>query len=427
MLLEPKNQFSLTQGALGITVPQKRNFLSTIWDHRAAKIRAICIGRVLLRGLKVLCFLASAIFGLGLNASAEMSFVPLTPATIGALRAIAIGNGTYVATGDFETVVSTNGVDFRALPYNGYHSDVIFADGRFVVVGHDIQTSTDGVNWTIAQQDPQGLVSVTWGNGMFVAVGGRQIFYSTDGITWEAQEFHPETRFNTVKFGGGVCVALGTIWRNGPQPGMVTPAGAVMGVSTNGTNWRVWNSSSVRVEMFLRITEHARGKFYGVYAGESFVSPTGTNNWTSFNRAGFVDLEFLNGHFVYLRKDPGTVVNIYEAGNWGTAAIGITNTLFRAAYDGSEYYFVGDKGAIVKTVGAQKLSSLNISPPKNGNVQITVTGRPGGYSLQQSWAPDDTALDYPENQIHFMMAGTSTNFSLPVVQPNWFFRLIERN
>jgi hypothetical protein len=371
-----------------------------------------------------------AINGLALNAAAEMTFVPLTPATTGALRAIAIGNGAYVATGDFETVVSTNGVDFRPLPYNGYHSDVIFADGRFVLVGHDIQTSTDGENWTISQQDPEGLSSVTWGNGVFVAVGGRQIFHSTDGITWAAQDFHSETHINTVKFGDGVFVALGVIFRSGPfpggPPGPQVPVTTVIGVSTNGTNWSVGNSSSMGVEMFLRITEHARGKFYGVYSGEAFVSSTGTNDWTSLNRGGFVDLEFLNGHFVYLRRDPGTIVNIEGAGNWGADAIGITNTLLRAAYDGSEYYFVGVNGAIVKTAGAQKLSQLKIGPPKNGSVEITVTGRPGGYSLQQSWAPDGTALNLSESQIHFMLDGASTNFSLPVVQPNWFFRLIER-
>lgn len=99
-------------------------------------------------------------------------------------------------------------------------------DGIFVAVGYGGRrmSSRDGVKWENVQQwaekggdDSNNLMSLTFGNGRFVAVGGGgfakdgqagHILVSTDGMQW--REVRKEAfRVNPVVFGGGRFVAGG--------------------------------------------------------------------------------------------------------------------------------------------------------------------------------------------------------------------------
>src|SRR5208282_1961728 len=111
--------------------------------------------------------------------------------------------------GEGETVPKISGVAAGTiLTYNGSSwaspasgttnqlNNVTFGNGLFVAVGSSgtILTSPDGSTWTSQNSGtPLDLYCVTFGNGLFVAVGYMGIQYSSDGVTW--------TTINTLPFG----------------------------------------------------------------------------------------------------------------------------------------------------------------------------------------------------------------------------------
>lgn len=70
--------------------------------------------------------------------------------------------------------------------------------------GDRVQTSSDGVNWTIrttaADNDWR---DVTWVNGLFVAVGD-----TGTGINWTIQKSAADNDWNSVAWGDGLFVAV---------------------------------------------------------------------------------------------------------------------------------------------------------------------------------------------------------------------------
>ena len=116
------------------------------------------------------------------------------PGSAGMVQA-AYGNGVHVVSG-FEWVVSTNLADWTKIPdvsATGIQR-VTFGNGVFIGVGGDVTRavsaiSSNGVNWTIAESPLSDVVTpmqtVAAGNGVFVAQAGNQIFSSPDGVSWE--------------------------------------------------------------------------------------------------------------------------------------------------------------------------------------------------------------------------------------------------
>ena len=112
-------------------------------------------------------------------------------------------------------------------------ASVTYGNGRYVAVGSDegsdfglIETSEDGVNWTVRGERPDynppmyvlDLFKVTYGNGTFVAVGFDgygvygNLYNSTNGITWTSHTNATVSNFCGVTYGGGLFVAVGDGW-----------------------------------------------------------------------------------------------------------------------------------------------------------------------------------------------------------------------
>ena len=92
------------------------------------------------------------------------------------LRAIAFGNGRFVAVGDSgRRIVSTDGITWTNDMTGGIDllSGIAYGNGRFVAVGGSGRRviSTDGVNWTDDVTGGWMLNGIAYGNGHFVAVG----------------------------------------------------------------------------------------------------------------------------------------------------------------------------------------------------------------------------------------------------------------
>jgi len=141
------------------------------------------------------------------------------------------GGGQYVSVsaGGF-VVCSPDGVTWTntaTLPFSGIaaYYDIGFSGSLYVVVAIGftpavIKTSPDGITWTniSAPVGVQDLVGITYGGGLFVAVGPRDLFdppshiiTSSDGITWTTQTPAGTSAYSWdgVAFGAGVYVAYG--------------------------------------------------------------------------------------------------------------------------------------------------------------------------------------------------------------------------
>jgi hypothetical protein len=134
-----------------------------------------------------------------------------------------------------------------------------YGNGKFVLLCEDnsVLTSADGTNWTKTfafSQLGDVCQSVAFGNGTFVAVGGRTNVYSNDGVNWNPARsgIQGQAEFNQVRFLGDTFVAvnrLGGIWS-----------------STNGMDWVYHYSGTER-----NLSDVAYGNGSYVVVGDSGV------------------------------------------------------------------------------------------------------------------------------------------------------------
>ena len=218
------------------------------------------------------------------------SFAPFS------LRAIAYGsNGLFVIVGRTDVYdgavvpgvcVSTNGTNWNSFPAFGdvlvktNFEAVVYGSNQFVAVGdHGITAlSENGTNWeTHATPTPYNLTGVSYGNGVWVAVGPKAppggpgvrsdgpLLTSLDGITWVQQN----AAFNATRvlFANGLFIAM---------PGdTFEPNLLPMRCSYDGTNWV--SISEPAIHIMQGITCGGAGMFVSVARNVIKMSLDGTN------------------------------------------------------------------------------------------------------------------------------------------------------
>jgi hypothetical protein len=156
---------------------------------------------------------------------------------------IAYGNNKYVAAGgpQHNIFTSSDGTswDNKSLSGNGQLVDLIFGNGVFVAVGTGghIQTSSDGISWTKTSASSNNFKGVTYGNSIFVAVAGYGVIYtSTNGINWtETLGVNNSVATSPYKSPPSTSDLFGVTYGNSIFV-VVGGSGAVL-TSTNGTSW----------------------------------------------------------------------------------------------------------------------------------------------------------------------------------------------
>ncbi len=254
------------------------------------------------------------------------------------LHDVAYGAGKFVAVGsDQKVLTSTDGVSWTtyAVTYpigqETIMQSIVYSDikGKFVAVGTrsntgqnfrgKILTSVDGITWTVTYSDPSySLWDVTYGNGSFVAVGGRSdtindsnpyfLATSGDGETWTRPVTSPSyATLRSVEFDGNRFIAAGST--------LPSSSGTAFTVtSTNAVSW----------------TDKTHGGLSGFYAAASQDTRiVATNNYGN----------------IYTSDDEGT--------SWSYRTLGTTKTLKDVAYGSSLYVAVGDAGTIQSSPDGQ--------------------------------------------------------------------------
>ncbi|BCH14954.1 hypothetical protein MesoLjLa_18050 [Mesorhizobium sp. L-2-11] len=180
-----------------------------------------------------------------------------------------------VASGDWYSITYGNGL-FVAVAYSGTNQ---------------VMTSPDGINWTArAAPEANQWYSVTYGNGLFVAVsqdGTNRVMTSSDGITWTARAAAEANWWRGVAYGNGLFVAVA---RNGTNQVMTSP---------DGINWTARTAAEANL---WQAVAYGNGQFVAITGnggGSVMTSPDGIT-WTARTVAsgGWYSVTYGNGLFV---------------------------------------------------------------------------------------------------------------------------------
>lgn len=126
---------------------------------------------------------------------------------------ITYGGGEFVAIGTV-SAVSADGYDWEpGLPNQNGLRAIAYGEGKYVAVGpyNYSEYSEDGLIWT--EGDYCDANAVAYGTGVFVAVGdgngNSEIQVSEDGIEWNSRSTGDYPQLNGVAYGAGYFVAVG--------------------------------------------------------------------------------------------------------------------------------------------------------------------------------------------------------------------------
>ncbi|HET6251022.1 MAG TPA: hypothetical protein VFE47_25255 [Tepidisphaeraceae bacterium] len=238
--------------------------------------------------------------------------------------------------------------------------------GIFVAVGYGGRrmSSRDGVHWENVQQwadkgedDSNNLISVAYGKGKFVAVGGGgwsketqagHILVSTDGAKWREVKKGP-FRISPILFEAGKFVA------GGPSRQLLW--------SEDGENW----AESPQVELPKEIPGWAFWFRHGV-AGNGIFIFTGNANkdqktwWSIITRDGKTidrfasdlpevkSMAFGAGKFLLASSD--AIYTSPDGLSWHKEPAGPADSFRDVVFTGKEFFLSGNKGTYTSSDGA---------------------------------------------------------------------------
>jgi LPXTG-motif cell wall-anchored protein len=145
------------------------------------------------------------------------------------LLGVTYANDLYVAVGTgpntVHIITSTDPLCTPVAPDTSYWTTrlpgsidgfnrVTYGNGVFVAVGsRGVYHSSDGTTWNPSGVPKQQWRSVTYGNNTFVAVSSNQsdnqVVRSSDGINWTAHKSAADKKWTSVAYGNGRFVAVG--------------------------------------------------------------------------------------------------------------------------------------------------------------------------------------------------------------------------
>lgn len=121
------------------------------------------------------------------------NFVTIPGSGNRSFQKIAYGNDKYVIVG-YQISTSTDGENWvRSYKINNIDIfyDICYGDMGYVAIGYNgyIATSTDGENWNVIQVGNNSWETISYSNGLYVMAGSKYIATSIDLINWTISEF----------------------------------------------------------------------------------------------------------------------------------------------------------------------------------------------------------------------------------------------
>jgi len=355
------------------------------------------------------------------------------------LRAIAFGNGVFVAVGDQSTIAtSSDGVDWVVSTPGSYgnFAKIRFLNGQFVVVGSSDKMlfSANGATWTEQTLPSAGFWDIAAGNGVFV-LAGNLTYVSTNGVDWQRtfprllrpQGFPPyETALDSVVFADNFFVALPT---GGLAPVTFTQRESLR--STNGVDWIPGAQGAPATQtggtgdllfannLLLGVGCSCPGSLYS--DGLSLSTNYGANWCCTFNpylanRLGTA-LAFGQGHYIFVGVDPFgrfAIRSSTDGSSWGIRYFeeGALQG-HGAAFGNGSFVVVGSQGLIVQSGNLGGAPLILVQPQDRG----AIVGNPVSFSVQLSgepplayqWFHGNTAIADATNSSYTIASVVATN------------------
>jgi len=253
---------------------------------------------------------------------------------------------------------------------NDNWNSLTYGNGLFVAVGDSgdrVMTSPDGVNWTArtAAGDDDGWQGVTYGNGLFVAVGNGSdyVMTSPDGINWTARTAAgDDDEWYGIAYGNGLFVAVGQ-------------SGDRVMISLDGISWAT--SSAAGDDDSWNSLTYGNGLFVAVgNGGDHVITSSDGVNWTARSAAGDNDswdtITYGNGLFVAVAESGNRVMTSPDGVNWtARSAAGDNDSWYGIAYGNGLFVAVGNGGGdYVMTSGKPEQSLLAHNNTYQGGMNI---------------------------------------------------------
>ena len=222
--------------------------------------------------------------------------------------------------------------------------DVAYGAGLFVTTTAVIYTSPDSECWTRRPLEPgfsDVRGGVTYGNGMFIAVGSGSAHISTNGISWLRSAGFSET-IHRVAFGEGTFVAVGQ---------------NVLGISTNGIDWKTLAPTNSGEDIYLTGAARGNGRWVlsGYYISPStngglFLVSTNLNDWTTVKADAVPALNgigYAKNIFVAVGS---SILTSSDGMQWtNQLTVGIPSALNAVAFGDDTFVAVGWRGSVLSS------------------------------------------------------------------------------
>ena len=302
--------------------------------------------------LCALMFTNCASSGKGSGSLAAWKNVSYTTMSTAYIRALFYDGSNFFAAGDNGAMArSEDGVSWIAVrsAFDATRIQAItFGGGTYVAVGDEskISVSNDGTNWTTVSGSPvQKILTVAFGNDMFVAGGGEgpgKIMYSRDGKSWTLAGYN-EADIWTIFFADGKFIAGGTNGR--------------MAYSTDGVTWTgIANTGFSNSDFIYAITNNGEGLWAaGGTAGAVAYSEDGIN-WTGVRVPSLVSdnkdvRRMVYGNGIFLTGGYGGIMMLSSDGvTWEAAKSGFgTGFILALTFGNGRFIVAGESGKMAFT------------------------------------------------------------------------------
>jgi hypothetical protein len=281
---------------------------------------------------------------------------------------VTYGNNLFVSVGQFRTMISSDGINWNAkLLESGTYgwSSVVYANGKYVAVGGgndnlQAMVSSNGIDWEI-QNTPSGRwTSLIYGNNLFVAVrvpinlsdSGYCVMTSPDGITWTRRATPVDAAYYSVSYGNGVFVAISRYdVLYSPVPYLY---GATM-TSVDGITWvqgetvvnNRWFSVTFGNNLFVAVSESSTNNLTMTSEdGKTWSYSNGINGywWKSvcFGNGLFVAIASINN-----TTDIQRVMTSPDGKNWTSRKAASANNWLAVTYANSLFIGVGGDNSVM--------------------------------------------------------------------------------
>lgn len=297
----------------------------------------------------------------GLEWTAARQRLEASPSGTPTLNGVAFGDGKFVAVGDQGTILtSTDGENWtpRKSGTTDWLPGVTYVNGRFVTFGSGgMLTSTDGTDWIpwAATMQRLALAGAVFGNGRYVVVGTRRhcvncttaaaILTSEDGTNWVQPGYGVKENLEDVTYGNGLFVAVG--WN------------AAILSSPDGANWiiRKLGTDTSKYHAPLYPVVYRDGRFIAISMGGTNLTSVDGVNWTEDGSATpdhRADASYGNGIFVAVDRkdrpdDPGTgmILTSKDGAEWTARKTPIPNPVIDVVYGNGQFVALATEGEIL--------------------------------------------------------------------------------